>query len=67
MTIPAGYIGNDRAIQSMCERWTSAELEMIVMSKCSNPRTGESTMRLSRVEFFEPDPSLFQVPLATGL
>jgi hypothetical protein len=62
MTIPAGYMGNDRPIQSTCERWTSAELQMVVMANCSDPRTGESTMRLSRVEFSEPDPLLFQVP-----
>jgi hypothetical protein len=61
-TMPVGYMGNDRPIESVCENWTSHELGMMVMSKCSDPRSGERTTRLTRVEMSEPDPSLFRVP-----
>jgi hypothetical protein len=61
-TLPVGYMGNDRPIESVCENWTSHELGMTVMSKCSDPRNGVTITRLTRVEMSEPDPSLFRVP-----
>src|SRR5688500_9555218 len=38
--IPAGRIGNDRAIQVVEEQWESTELNMVVSSRFSDPRTG---------------------------
>jgi hypothetical protein len=61
-TIPAGEIGNDRAISIVTEIWTSPELKTIVYSKRSDPRMGEQTFQLTNIERAEPDASLFTVP-----
>jgi hypothetical protein len=61
-TIPAGAIGNERAIEITYEKWFSDELQMVVYSKQSDPRTGEHTYRLTNINRSEPDPSLFKVP-----
>lgn len=62
MTLPAGAIGNDRPIQTVMERWYSPELQTLVMSKHSDPRTGEEIFRLTGVTRSEPAAYLFQVP-----
>lgn len=62
VTIPAGAIGNERAIQIVSERWYSQELQTVVMTKHSDPRFGETTYRLTSVSRSEPDRSLFDVP-----
>jgi TonB family protein len=62
VTIPAGAIGNERAIQIVSERWYSQELQTVVMTKHSDPRFGETTYRLTNVSRAEPDHSLFEVP-----
>lgn len=61
-TIPAGAIGNERAIETVYEKWYSTELQMIVLSKHSDPRFGEQTYKLTNINRSEPDSSLFQVP-----
>ncbi|HEV7699173.1 MAG TPA: hypothetical protein VGO43_03005, partial [Pyrinomonadaceae bacterium] len=61
-TIPADAIGNERPIEIVYERWYSKELQMVVMSKHSDPRFGEQTYTLKNVVRAEPDPSLFTVP-----
>ncbi len=61
-TIPAGAAGNQRAIDSVTEIWYSAELHVIVMSKTSDPRFGESRYQLTNINRAEPDRSLFIVP-----
>jgi hypothetical protein len=61
-TIPAGMIGNAKPIITMSERWYSSELQATVMSKRSDPRTGETVFQLTNVQRGEPDSSLFQVP-----
>lgn len=61
-TIPAGKIGNAAPIVTVNERWYSPELQAVVMSKNSDPRSGETTYRLININRSEPDPSLFQVP-----
>jgi hypothetical protein len=61
-TLPVGAIGNDRPIVSVTESWFSPELKVVVLSKTSDPRTGESTMKLQNIDRSEPDPSLFQAP-----
>jgi|ERR1035437_9828089 hypothetical protein len=61
-TIPAGAIGNDRPIETVYERWYSKELQLVVMSKTSDPRFGEQTYTLKNIVRNEPDPSLFTVP-----
>lgn len=61
-TLPAGAIGNDRPIQAVSERWYSPDLQTVMMSRHSDPRTGEETFRLTNVTRGEPSPDLFQVP-----
>lgn len=62
VTIPAGQIGNDRAIELVTEIWTSPELHTVVLRKHSDPRVGETVFRLTNISRSEPDPSLFQPP-----
>lgn len=61
-TIPAGTFGNERAIETIREQWFSPELKMMVLSKTTDPRFGESTYRLTNINRSEPDATLFQVP-----
>lgn len=60
--IPAGSIGNLAPIEMVSERWFSPELGVVVMSRRSDPRFGETTYRLQNVVRGEPPPDLFQVP-----
>jgi len=62
VTIAAGEIGNDRPIQIVSERWYSPELELVVMTRHSDPRTGETTYKLTNINRAEPAKSLFEVP-----
>jgi hypothetical protein len=59
---PVGMVGNDRPLTQVCDTWSSIEWRVTVLSKCSDPRTGDSTTRLTNVDLSEPDPALFQVP-----
>jgi len=61
-TIPAGAIGNEKPIVITSERWYSSDLQIVVMSKYSDPRTGETVMQVTNIQRSEPDASLFQVP-----
>ncbi len=61
-TIPAGQIGNDKPIDIVSERWYSADLQMLVMSKRSDPRFGTTTYQLTNIQRTEPAAALFQVP-----
>ena len=62
VTIAAGAIGNDAPIEVVTERWYSADLQMAVLIKRSDPRSGETVTRLTNVSRSEPSPALFQVP-----
>jgi hypothetical protein len=60
--IPAGAIGNLQPIRVISEEWMSPDLQVFVMTKHSDPRTGETIYRLSNIVRAEPDRSLFTVP-----
>jgi hypothetical protein len=62
VTIPPGSIGNDRAIQIVSERWYSPELQIVVMTRHSDPRNGETIYRLTNIRRTQPDQALFEVP-----
>ena len=62
VTTPAGQIGNELPIQTISESWYSPKLQTVVLSKQSDPRMGETTFRLTKVELGEPAASLFEVP-----
>jgi hypothetical protein len=61
-TIPAGRIGNDKPIEIVNESWFSAELQTVVMSKHSDPRSGDVVYTLTNIQRVEPDPALFLIP-----
>src|SRR4030095_1140428 len=61
-TIPAGAIGNELPIEVVYERWYSQDLQMIVLSRHTDPRFGEQTYRLSNIGRTEPPISLFSPP-----
>jgi TonB family protein len=60
--IAAGEIGNERPIEIVFERWYSPELQVVVMTKHSDPRFGETTYRLTNINRAEPAHELFEVP-----
>lgn len=61
-TIPAGEIGNTRPIQIVDESWYSPELHLRIMILHRDPRSGESTFRLTNIKRSEPARTLFEVP-----
>jgi hypothetical protein len=61
-TIETGAIGNDRPIQVSNERWYSSDLQLLVQSKHTDPRTGDETFRLTNIQRGEPGAYLFQPP-----
>jgi len=61
-TIDAGKAGNDLPIKVVNERWVSSDLQVVVMSKFSDPRHGDTIYQLSNITRGEPAQSLFQVP-----
>ena len=61
-TIPAAQAGSARDIEIVTETWFSPDLQMVVMSKTSDPRFGDSVYQLTNISRAEPDPSLFTVP-----
>jgi len=61
-TIAAGEIGNDRPIEITRETWYSPELQVTVMSKTSDPRSGETVYKVTNIDRTEPPAALFVVP-----
>jgi hypothetical protein len=62
ITIAAGEIGNELPINIVFERWYSPELQLVVMTKHSDPRLGETVYSLNNINRSEPARSLFEVP-----
>jgi hypothetical protein len=60
--IAAGAIGNVQPITIVSEQWFSEDLQVLVLTRHSDPRSGESTYRLTGIVRAEPDRSLFEVP-----
>jgi hypothetical protein len=44
------------------EQWFSPDLEVLVLTKHSDPRVGETIYRLTNIVRAQPDPNLFVVP-----
>jgi hypothetical protein len=61
-TIEVGAIGNDRPIQISSESWYSPDLQMVILSKHSDPRTGDESFRVTNISRGEPAAYLFQLP-----
>jgi hypothetical protein len=60
--IPAGQIGNAQEIRIVSEQWFSDDLQVLVMTRHTDPRSGENVYRLRNIVRAEPDPSLFAPP-----
>jgi hypothetical protein len=61
-TIAAGAIGNLQPITITSEEWFAPDLQVLVLTKYSDPRSGETVYRLINVVRAEPDRSLFTMP-----
>jgi hypothetical protein len=62
-TVPAGSeMGNEMPLQIISESWYSPDLRMVVYSKHSDPRSGETVFRLTNITRSEPPASLFAPP-----
>ena len=60
--IAAGEIGNEKEIRVVSEQWFSDDLQVLVMTRHSDPRSGENVYRLRNILRAEPDQTLFTVP-----
>jgi hypothetical protein len=60
--LPAGFVGNELPLTITSENCSSPDLNVLVMTRHADPRTGETTYRLTNIVRAEPDPSLFVVP-----
>lgn len=61
-TIPAGEMGNAKPIVSTSEVWYSPDLQIPVMAKHNDPRSGMAMFTLTNIQRGDPPASLFQVP-----
>jgi hypothetical protein len=62
MIIPPGEIGNQLEIKVVSEEWFSPDLQVLVMTRYSDPRSGETTYRLTNIIRAEPGAGMFDVP-----
>jgi hypothetical protein len=62
VTIPAGQMGNEMPIQTVMESWYSPDLRTTVLSRRSDPRSGETVTKYTNIVRAEPAHSLFEVP-----
>jgi hypothetical protein len=60
--IAAGEAGNELPLTIINEQWRSPELQVLVLTKHSDPRIGATTYRLTNIQRDEPDRALFTVP-----
>jgi hypothetical protein len=61
---PTGSAGNDRPFKTVSEHWFSDELHETILSRTSDPRTGEQTTKLINISLAEPPAALFAPPAA---
>jgi hypothetical protein len=61
--IAAGTIGNEQPIKVVSEQWFSQDLQVLVSTRHSDPRSGETVYRLVNIVRGEPDRALFEVPV----
>jgi hypothetical protein len=57
-----GEVGNRNPIVVSDESWYSPELQVTLLSKHSDPRSGDNIYRLASIRRGEPAASLFSVP-----
>ena len=60
--IPAGAIGNELPIVVTAEEWVSVDLKVLLLTRHADPRSGETTYRLTGIVRGEPAATLFEPP-----
>lgn len=60
--LPAGAIGNQQPITVLTEQWFSPDLEILIMTRHSDPRSGDTTYTVANIVRAEPQGALFDVP-----
>jgi hypothetical protein len=66
-TIPAGRFGNAQPITITSTRLYSPDLQIVIQSSRTDPRSGVTTYQLSNISTAEPAESLFQLPAGLTL
>jgi len=61
-TIPANAIGNERPLDIVREQWYSSDLQIVLRSKRTDPRFGDTTYEVTKIDRAEPASNLFEVP-----
>jgi len=61
-TIPAGEIGNAKAIEVVTERWISTDLQIPLSMTHNDPMMGTMSTQVTSLTRGEPSAALFQVP-----
>jgi len=64
IVVPPGYHQNDQSIEMVDERWESVELQLLIQSRHSDPRS-TIEYRVSNIRRTEPPAHLFELP--TGI
>ena len=59
---PDTYQGNDRQLTITDETWKSADYNLTLVRKRTDPTSGEVTTSIEDFKAAEPDPSLFRIP-----
>lgn len=62
ITIPTGAIGNDRPLLITSERWEAESLQVVLLSKHTDPRVGETIYRLTNLNRTAPARAQFEIP-----
>jgi hypothetical protein len=67
-TIPVDRAGNDQPpggtnLEIVSETWVSLDLKVALMTRHSDPRTGETAYRLINITRADPARALFEIPL----
>jgi hypothetical protein len=62
ITVQANTIGNQLPITIVSERWYSPELQVVVLTRRSDPRFGDTVYRLVNIVRGEPSADLFEIP-----
>jgi len=61
-TVPAVASGTGKPVVVTDETWYSDELRLNMLVKHDDPRTGQQTVTVTRVNRNEPNPTMFQIP-----
>jgi hypothetical protein len=61
-TIPANAIGNERPLDIVREQWYSNDLQIVLRSKRTDPRFGDTAYEVTKIDRGEPASNLFEVP-----